>query len=51
MTRRNSTLEDSLALLEKIRLNAREREARQASGEWLSNDLSGHQWPALERQP
>jgi len=50
-SRPDSNLESQLAIIERLRRKAREREAQQASGEWLSNDLSGSEWPRLERRP
>jgi hypothetical protein len=50
-SRPDSNLESHLATIERIRRNAREREAQQAAGEWLSDDLSGSEWPRLERRP
>lgn len=46
-----SHLEYQLAIIERLKQTAREREERRSLGEWLSDDLSGSEWPRLERRP
>jgi len=47
----NLNLETQLEIIERIRLKAREREARQKPDRWQADDLSGSEWPRLERRP